>query len=150
MHGLCSAASARLHLTLLGCCIWTALLCPQGSALSLVQDLPISKPFTVSEINSVVAMCAAQALCPFYLDLKSVQPRLAAAVDRMKALSSVVHVALCKVGEATLSQQGTAQYHPNTTKHNSTAQLSTAQAGGLSNQAPDSSRAMPVWVHSTA
>lgn len=69
----------------------------QGSALSLVQDLPISKPCTASEINSLVSMADVPALCPYYLDLMAIKPRLAAAVDRMKALSSVVHVALCKV-----------------------------------------------------
>jgi hypothetical protein len=44
-------------------------------------------------------MSAVPSLCSFYSDLKGVTPRLAAAVDRMKALSSVVHVALCKVGK---------------------------------------------------
>lgn len=69
----------------------------QGSALNLVQDLPISKPLTANEINTLSSMVVLPTLCSFYSDLKSVQPRLAAAVDRMKALSGVVHVALCKV-----------------------------------------------------
>jgi hypothetical protein len=70
----------------------------QGSALNLVQDLPISKPLTAGEINSLSDQTCVPTLCGFYSDLKGVQPRLAAAVDRMKALGSTVHLALCKVG----------------------------------------------------
>lgn len=88
-------------LSLCSCVLLCRLLCRlQGSALSLVQDLPISKPLTASEINSLSGMVVLPSLCSFYSDLKGVQPRLAAAVDRMKALSGVVHVALCKVGSS--------------------------------------------------
>jgi hypothetical protein len=44
---------------------------PQGTALSLVQDLPISKPCTPSEIDQLAAAKEVATLCPFYLDLKS-------------------------------------------------------------------------------
>jgi hypothetical protein len=74
------------------------LLLSQGSALNLVQDLPISKPLTASEVNTLSGMVGVPTLCSFYGDIKGLTPRLAAAVDRMKALSSVVHLALCKVG----------------------------------------------------
>lgn len=94
--GSCSILSVKCDLNCLGCnCVCAAV---QGSALNLVQDLPISKPLTASEINTLSDMVGAPNLCSFYHDLKGVQPRLAAALDRMKALSSVVHFALCKVG----------------------------------------------------
>lgn len=72
----------------------------QGDTLSLVQDLPIGKPCTSAEIDSLVAAKDVPVLCPWYLDLASTGPRLPAVVDKMKALSSVVQVAVCKVGPA--------------------------------------------------
>eukprot|EP00879_Flechtneria_rotunda_P024167 GHRR01025614.1.p1 GENE.GHRR01025614.1~~GHRR01025614.1.p1 ORF type:complete len:169 (+),score=62.64 GHRR01025614.1:800-1306(+) len=71
----------------------------KGPNLSLVQDLPVSKPCTPSEIDQLVAAKDVANLCPFYLDLASAGPRLAAVVERMKALSSTVQAALCKYGD---------------------------------------------------
>eukprot|EP00775_Hariotina_reticulata_P013050 gene13050-13177_t len=47
----------------------------RGTALSLVQDLPISKPCTPSEIDQLAAAKEVATLCPFYLDLKSADAR---------------------------------------------------------------------------
>lgn len=100
----------------------------QGSALNLVQDLPISKPLTANEINSLSGMVVLPTLCTFYSDLKSVQPRLAAAVDRMKALSGVVHVALCKVGQAD-QHSSTAEPDPRALQHTTCQSMPAEQHG---------------------
>jgi hypothetical protein len=64
-----------------------------------VQELPIGKPCASSEIDSLVAAKDVASLCPWYLDLASGAGAagLARVVDRMKALSSSMQVALCKV-----------------------------------------------------
>lgn len=102
----CSSSScpAGRSLTPLRCAVCPACApccccCCQGSALNLVQDLPISKPLTAGEVNTLSGMVGVPTLCSFYGDIKGLTPRLAAAVDRMKALSSVVHLALCKVSK---------------------------------------------------
>jgi hypothetical protein len=71
----------------------------QGDGVSLVQELPIGKPCASSEIDSLVAAKDVASLCPWYLDLASGAGAagLARVVDRMKALSSSMQVALCKV-----------------------------------------------------
>jgi hypothetical protein len=71
----------------------------QGDGVSLVQELPIGKPCPSNEIDSLVAAKDVASLCPWYLDLASGAGAagLARVVDRMKALSSSMQVALCKV-----------------------------------------------------
>ena len=44
----------------------------QGSGISLVQDLPISKPFPAAEIDRLVAVKEVDVLCPFYVDIAQV------------------------------------------------------------------------------
>jgi hypothetical protein len=83
----------------------------QGDGVSLVQELPIGKPCASSEIDSLVAAKDVASLCPWYLDLASGAGAagLARVVDRMKALSSSMQVALCKVwrGEITDGESST-------------------------------------------
>lgn len=77
--------------------------------MSLVQELPIGKPCPSGEIDALVAAKDVASLCPWYLDLASGAGAagLARVVDRMKALSSSMQVALCKVCErAVLGGQG--------------------------------------------
>lgn len=65
--------------------------------MSIVQDLPISKPFVPSEIDRVAAAKAIQAYSPLYLDLLSGGPRLQAVIERLKAIGTVLNLATCKV-----------------------------------------------------
>ncbi|KAF8071202.1 hypothetical protein HT031_001285 [Scenedesmus sp. PABB004] len=69
---------------------------PQGAALSLLQDMPVGKPCTASEIDALVAAKDVSALSPFYLDLASAGARLPAVVDKLRALSAVMQAAVCK------------------------------------------------------
>ncbi|KAF6255077.1 DNA damage checkpoint protein [Scenedesmus sp. NREL 46B-D3] len=73
----------------------------RGDGVSLVQELPIGKPCGSSDIDSLVAAKDVASLCPWYLDLASGSGSagLARVVDRMRALSSSMQVALCKTGD---------------------------------------------------
>lgn len=42
----------------------------QGNSLSMVQEMPISKPFSASEIDRLVDTKEVTALSPFYVDLQ--------------------------------------------------------------------------------
>ena len=72
----------------------------QGTVVSIVQDLPISKPFVPSEIDRVAAAKAVVEYAPCYLDLLSGGPRLQSVIERIKSLGSVLTMATCNVGGA--------------------------------------------------
>jgi hypothetical protein len=65
--------------------------------VSIVQDLPISKPFVPSEIDRVAAAKAVTAYAPLYLDLLSGGPRLQGVIERIKSLGQVLRLATCNV-----------------------------------------------------
>ena len=69
----------------------------QGSSVTIVQDLPISKPFVPSEIDRVAAAKAVRSYAPLYLDLLSGGARLPALIERLKAVGAVLALATCKV-----------------------------------------------------
>lgn len=69
----------------------------QGSSLALVQDLPVSKPYTAGEIDALVAAKDVAALCPWYVDLAPAGARLVGLCERLRALGPAAAVTICKV-----------------------------------------------------
>jgi len=65
--------------------------------VSIVQDLPISKPFVPSEIDRVAQAKAVTAYAPLYLDLLSAGPRLQGVIERIKSIGAVLKLATCNV-----------------------------------------------------
>lgn len=74
--------------------------------VSIVQDLPISKPFVPSEIDRVAAAKAVQEYAPRYLDLLSGGPRLHSVIERIKSLGAVLNLATCNVRAASWQWRG--------------------------------------------
>ena len=72
----------------------------QGSAVSIVQDLPISKPLVPSDIDRVAQAKAITTYAPLYLDLASGGDRLQAVIERMKPIGTVLRLVTCKVTRA--------------------------------------------------
>ncbi len=71
--------------------------CPaQSTRVSLVQDLPISKPYAGPEIDELVQLKEVTTMCPYYLDVAPAQADLQAMVDRMKAISDVITLSTSK------------------------------------------------------
>jgi hypothetical protein len=70
---------------------------PQGSSVSIVQDLPISKPFVPSDIDRVAQAKAITTYAPLYLDLASGGDRLQGIIERMKPIGTVLRLVTCKV-----------------------------------------------------
>lgn len=70
-----------------------------GNSVSIVQDLPISKPFTPSEIDRVANAKAVSQYSELYLDLLSAGPRLQSIIDRMKSIGAVLNLVTCKNGD---------------------------------------------------
>eukprot|EP00798_Chlamydomonas_sp_ICE-L_P020003 gene20003-26716_t len=71
----------------------------RGQSMSMVQDLPVSRPYPADEIDRLVANKEASTLCPFYLDLSPCAQTLHAMVDRMKSLGDTLMMATCKNGD---------------------------------------------------
>ena len=69
----------------------------RGQTLNMLQELPISQPFSGDEIDRLVDQAAVTTLAPFYVDLLPCTPMLHAMVDRMKSVSTSISVAACKV-----------------------------------------------------
>lgn len=70
----------------------------QGVNVNLVQDLPITKPYTPREIDRLVQSKEVPTLCPFYIDMQPSTVTLQAMVERMKSISDTLVFATCKVG----------------------------------------------------
>ncbi|KIY96220.1 HUS1 checkpoint protein [Monoraphidium neglectum] len=71
----------------------------RGTSVCIVQDLPISKPFTPSEIDRVAAAKSVTQYAPVYLDLSSGGPRLQAVIERLKSIGPVLRLGICKNGD---------------------------------------------------
>lgn len=65
--------------------------------MSMVQELPISKPFAAGEIERLVQAKEVSALCPYYLDMEPCTATLQAMTERMKSLGDTLVFATCKV-----------------------------------------------------
>jgi hypothetical protein len=70
---------------------------PQGQSLNLIQDLPISRPYAPSDIDTLVRSKEVATLCSFYIDLASAGGRIQAVLERMRALGGVITFTLVKV-----------------------------------------------------
>lgn len=79
----------------------------RAQGLTIVQDLPISKPFVPSEIDRVAAAKAVQSYAPLYLDLLSGGARLPAVIERLKAVGPVLRLAACSNGDLHLRVSAT-------------------------------------------
>mmetsp|Transcript_25710 Transcript_25710/g.56021 ORF Transcript_25710/g.56021 Transcript_25710/m.56021 type:complete len:319 (+) Transcript_25710:108-1064(+) len=71
----------------------------RGANVSMIQDLPVSKPFPGPDIDRLVAAKEVAALCPYYVDLQLATPTLHALVDRMKSLGDNLMFGLAKNGD---------------------------------------------------
>ncbi|KAI8470282.1 MAG: DNA damage checkpoint protein [Monoraphidium minutum] len=71
----------------------------RGASVCIVQDLPISKPFSPAEIDAVAAAKSVAAYAPLYLDLACGGPRLQAVIDRLRSIGPVLRLATCKNGD---------------------------------------------------
>ena len=76
----------------------------RGPNLNMVQDLPISKPHSPSQVDELLAANAqggADAtgmMCPLYLDLLPVAPRLLVRRSRREPIMHAVHEAVWRTG----------------------------------------------------
>ncbi|GFR43925.1 hypothetical protein Agub_g5061 [Astrephomene gubernaculifera] len=77
----------------------------QGASTHVVQDVPISRPYSASDVSALVAAKEVGSYCPAYVDLR---PGLAAAgaiVDRLKAVDDTAMLAIGRGGDAHLLVQ---------------------------------------------
>eukprot|EP00955_Chlamydomonas_euryale_P029174 307378-Chlamydomonas_euryale.AAC.1 len=72
----------------------------------MVQDVPISRPLTASEIDRLVATKDVDRMCPYYVDLQPCVPMLHSMVDRMKGVADAIGLATCLVRHLLLSFEG--------------------------------------------
>eukprot|EP00877_Chromochloris_zofingiensis_P000783 jgi/Chrzof1/10705/Cz05g09140.t1 len=79
----------------------------KAQSLQLVQDLPISKPFTKEELDVLVSQKEVPRYCDYYVNLLSAGPRLPSVVDRMKSIAGVARFAVCKNGDLHLQVTAT-------------------------------------------
>lgn len=79
----------------------------RGPSVCIVQDLPISKPYTPQEIDRVAAAKAVAQYAPAYLDLASGGPHLQAVIERLKSIGPVLRLATCKNGDLHLQVTAT-------------------------------------------
>ena len=72
----------------------------RGSNLSVVQELPISKPFVPSDVDRLVRLIESDNVCRFYLDLQPILSRLGGAMDKFRRVADTVQIALVRNGDA--------------------------------------------------
>jgi len=68
--------------------------------LSITSELPISKPFPSSEVDSLVRQIRSDQACPFYVDLMPVVENLNSSLQTLKKLSNACQVTLTRTGDA--------------------------------------------------
>mmetsp|Transcript_21501 Transcript_21501/g.36658 ORF Transcript_21501/g.36658 Transcript_21501/m.36658 type:complete len:319 (+) Transcript_21501:144-1100(+) len=79
----------------------------RSSSMTLVQDLPISDPYTRPEIDRLAASKEVAALSPYYVDLVPCTAALQAMVDKMKSISRTLSFAASKSGDIFLDVSAT-------------------------------------------
>ncbi|EFJ45462.1 hypothetical protein VOLCADRAFT_94140 [Volvox carteri f. nagariensis] len=72
----------------------------KGASTTVVQDVPISKPYTASEVQSLVAAKDVGAFCPAYVDLVPALGAAQAIVDRLKSVDDTAMLAISRGGDA--------------------------------------------------
>ncbi|GIL98551.1 hypothetical protein Vretimale_3914 [Volvox reticuliferus] len=68
-----------------------------GASTTVVQDVPISKPYMASEVQSLVVAKDVGAFCPAYVDVVPALGAALAIVDRLKAVDDTAMLAVCTV-----------------------------------------------------
>lgn len=58
----------------------------RGQHMTMVQDMPISAPYSAERLQEVLRWRDVGALCPFYLDVQLEQPRIQMVVDKLKGM----------------------------------------------------------------
>lgn len=76
-----------------------------GPSLHVVQDVPISKPYNMAELEQLVAAKDVGPYCPSYCDLGPELGAAQAIADRLKALHDTALLAVSKTGDAHLLVQ---------------------------------------------
>ncbi|GIL70826.1 hypothetical protein Vretifemale_1517 [Volvox reticuliferus] len=71
-----------------------------GASTTVVQDVPISKPYMASEVQSLVVAKDVGAFCPAYVDVVPALGAALAIVDRLKAVDDTAMLAVCTSGDA--------------------------------------------------
>ncbi|GLI58573.1 hypothetical protein VaNZ11_000200 [Volvox africanus] len=71
-----------------------------GASTTVVQDVPISKPYTALEVQSLVAAKDVGAFCPAYVDVVPALGPAQAIVDRLKTVDDTAMLAVSRGGEA--------------------------------------------------
>lgn len=79
-------------------CAWSS----QGANVNMVQDLPITKPYSGQDMTSLVTATQHPTLCPFYVDIAPAGPRVQAFIDRLKSIGDSIHFSTCKNGDLQL------------------------------------------------
>ncbi|GLC37867.1 hypothetical protein PLESTM_000656400 [Pleodorina starrii] len=72
----------------------------QGASTTVVQDVPISKPYTASEVQSLVGAKDGGSFCPAYVDVVPALGAAQAIVDRLKAVDDTAMLAIGRGGDA--------------------------------------------------
>lgn len=66
--------------------------------MSMIQDLPLSKPHTSSDLDQLITSKEIHMeACTYYIDLYPAIVRLVGMLERMKGIADVVKFATCKV-----------------------------------------------------
>ncbi|KAK9845734.1 hypothetical protein WJX81_000857 [Elliptochloris bilobata] len=84
----------------------------RGPNLHMVQDLPISRPHAPGEVDALLlshtqgGAAGGGALCPLYLDLLPMAPRLLMTAAGLKAISGTLRLALARQGHLHLQVAG--------------------------------------------
>ncbi|GAX73873.1 hypothetical protein CEUSTIGMA_g1323.t1 [Chlamydomonas eustigma] len=65
----------------------------EGQTMSILQELPISKPYTAEEIDHLVNLATTASLAPYYVDVGPCSTTLLAMIDRMKSVSGTLMMA---------------------------------------------------------
>jgi hypothetical protein len=65
--------------------------------MSILQEMPISKPYSAEEIDHLVNLATTTSLAPYYVDVGPCSTTLLAMIDRMKSVSGTLMMATCKV-----------------------------------------------------
>ncbi|GLC59424.1 hypothetical protein PLESTB_001484600 [Pleodorina starrii] len=71
-----------------------------GASTTVVQDVPISKPYTASEVQSLVGAKDGGSFCPAYVDVVPALGAAQAIVDRLKAVDDTAMLAIGRGGDA--------------------------------------------------
>lgn len=79
----------------------------RGHNVTMVQELPISQPYSQRDVEELCRQRDITSLSPFYLDLQDEVLRIQAVVDKLKGMSSEVLVATTKHGDLHLQVHNT-------------------------------------------